>query len=232
MHKKKKPYALPQKNPIKGIGYAWDVKLFPDSKPGNSGGAGVGFPKPSQNPPTNIVVNPQSPPQDFQAWVDYYAGVVGYYVSVLNGLQFNLDEEDVVGPPNAVLRMMSDVLDEFATRLHIGQQYSAGFPNPQQLIWPLTGSYYFRYHFPAVNPYPQFWVDLDLFFECDPDTLVCINCLVKVRFTDALNKLDPVSAAFVAAVNAGGAVAGTEIQNPDFISSSSSYLATSSSSYP
>jgi hypothetical protein len=232
MHKKKKPYVLPLKNPAKGIGYGWDVKLFPNSMPGNSGGA-AGFPKPGQNPPTNIIVNPQSPPQDFQAWVNYYAGVIGYYVCVLNGLQFNLDEEKAAGPPNGILRMMSDVLDEFATRLHIGHQYSADYAlNPKQLVWPLTGPYYFRYHFPAVNPNPQFWVDLDLFFECDPDTLICTNCLVKVRFTDALTKLDPVSAEFVAAVDAGGEVPPEGIQNPDFISSSSSYLATSSSSYP
>jgi hypothetical protein len=234
--KKSKTYALPPKAPppSRGVGFAWDVKLFPDGKPGFSGPPGVGFPLPAATPPVDKPILSTSPPADFQEWVDHYTRVVGFYVSRLNGLQFNLDEEKAAGPPNTILRFMSEELDKFAGQLHIGDAAISGDypPNPKLLVWPLNNTYDFRFHFKFTKNGTNFdfWVHLFLHAECDPESLMCTNCLVKVRITDEPTLLDAVAKRFSTAVATGSSVAAG--QNPDYISSSSSYLATSSSSYP
>jgi hypothetical protein len=230
---KRKHYALPPKNPppSKVAGHAWDVKVFPNSKPGNTGLPMIGFPKPAATPPRDTPITSNSPRADFQKWVDHYTNVVGYYLCRLNGLQFNLDEEKVAGPPNKVLGFITEEFDKFAVQLHIGDNAVSGeYPlNPQVLVWPFHNNYYFRLHFTGVNGGVNydFWVELWLYPGVDQDTLMCTNCLVRIRITDEKSLLDAVSQDFSDAL--AGQQAG---QNPDYISSSSSYLATSSSSYP
>ncbi len=234
-NRKRKNYPLPPKAPppSRGAGVAWDVKLFPDSKSGFSGPPGLGFARPAANPPLGTPINNASPQADIQQWVDHYTRVVGYYISRLNGLQFNLDEEKVAGPPNTVLRFMSEELDKFAGQLHIGDAAISGghAANPQLLIWPLSSTYEFRYFFDITKNGIQFQFFVELFLrpEVDPDTLLCVNCLVIVRITDAPTLLDAVARGFTDALATGNSA---QVLNPDFISSSSSYLATSSSSYP
>jgi hypothetical protein len=234
MHKKKKSYSLPLQNPARGLGYAWDIKLFPDCHPGFPGEPGVGFLKPEADPPKNLAIDKPISKAHFSRWIKYYTDVVGYYVCVLNGLQFNLDEEMSAAGPKSTLAVMSKVLDEFADRLGIGKDYWNDYQqNPKQLVWPLSGSYCFRYHFKGSIDTVDFeyWVELDIFFECDPDALYCLNAFVKVRLTDKEHLLKTVPDWYLArlAEAAGNVVTAAD---PDYISSSSSYLATSSSSYP
>lgn len=233
--KKRKTYLLPPKAPppSRGTGFACDVKLFPDSKPGFSGPPGIGFAPPAAAPPTGTPISAGSPtlPADIQLWVDHYVRVVGYYISRLNGLQFNLDEEKVVGPPNTILRFMSEELDRFAGQLHIGDPAIADASNPPLLAWPLSHSR-FRFNFDIMKNGVNFKFSVELVLqpEVDPDTLMCVNGLVIIRITDNASLLDAVTDAFKKAVETGNSAKGAG--NPDFISSSSSYLATSSSSFP
>jgi hypothetical protein len=148
----------------------------------------------------------------------------------LNGLQFNLDEEKVVGPPNTILRFMSEELDKFAGQLHIGDPAIADASNPPLLAWPLSYSQFrFKFDITKNGVNFKFFVELVLQPEVDPDTLMCVNCLLVVRITDEATLLDAVARGFTGALQTGNS---TQILNPDFISSSSSYLATSSSSFP
>ena len=238
--------------PKKAQARLWEVKVFPKSAPSNGPAefeapAGA-WPDFSQNP------NPDHEGRDaFRKWVDHYVRVVGYHISVLNGLQFDLEQHNASGAGGTrnILAAFAEKIDQFATALHIlnNDDYGAdpinpngpGNPNsprdplaeypinPKQLVWPLIGYYYFRFHFRRVND-PQvqgsdeeynYYADLSLRFETDLETNLCTNCALALRVTDAEGKLDGMGAVGTAGVSA---------LHPDYISSSSSYTATSSSS--
>lgn len=230
MHTKRKKYDL-SSTKAKVAGFAYDVKGFPRCEPGE-----FGFPKPPAGPPTHLPIEDPIDAAHFEEWVKYYRDVVGYYVSVLNGLQFNLDD-DKNTPPKAELDKMVNLLDAFATALGIGA--ASGQPqNPKQLTWPLTGPYTFRHHIQSSNPGPSgqvdsdYWVDAHIYFSCCEYTYLCLNARVEVQVGVRKDKNDPFGMAAIQPI-AEQPVAGGPVnlgQNPDYVSSSSKYLATSSSS--
>jgi hypothetical protein len=188
-------------------------------------------PFPRSNPPTQ---------KEFEDITEHYAGVVGYYVPVLNGIQFDVDgDNDANNPKEPKALDFANYFEQLAKRLHLHEPDCVKFRNHQKLEWPLNKFYFFRYDYSKhANPAPLHG-ELSLYFSSDPDCGMCINALVIYRLADKEDCLKKWPTQLpepkcqepsYVGVAAGNPVA--KERDPDYISSSSSYLAMSSSSYP
>ena len=175
---------LPSRTAGDVVGTAFDIKVFPDSKPGRTGP----FTDPTTLPTGSLPVK-----GDFYGWLDYFVNLVGAKLEKLNALQFDID----LNPAND--QAMTNELGSLADALKVGSGKS-----PTELRWPLAGSYIFPWSAKDAKAIGFSSVVIDLFFEDDPDYYMVINSTVQFRVT---------------------LQTGTKP-----ISSSSSYLATSSSS--
>jgi hypothetical protein len=102
----------------------------------------------------------------------YLIRLVGAKLEKLNGLQFDLDENQ--GNDQDI----ADELGGLADALKVG---SAG--NPQELRWPLAGSYTFAWSPAEANNIGFASFGFDLLFENDVDYLMVVNCGIQLNFT-------------------------------------------------
>jgi hypothetical protein len=205
----KRPYTVSLKTAktFKGVLHA--LKVFPPSKPGREH-----FPSWPQSLPSSL--------DDFDTWIDYFVGLFGHYLPVLNGLQFDLDLD-----PNLKLKFEKE-FEDFAAYLGIGDSKTIPHPspakgNPAQLIWPLSGIYYFAY----TDGPGGLGLTVIASFELDPVYDVVTNCAMQLTacLTPDARMAKGVPLFAMKAGGGRGPVLGTM----DYISSSSSYLAASSS---
>lgn len=205
--RKRAPHDLKGYNLTRAAGEAFDTKLFPGSKPGST--------EFLNGPKDQPRVYPKAP-ADFAQWFRYYQRLVGTYVSVLNGLQFDFDLEEKPADrrdwQTQIPHEMARLLDSLYRRILLGQAPHAD--DPQKLIWPLGGVYYFRHL--RLPDWGDYHLELRAFFESEATTRACVNCVVELELA--------VGAAIV------GHRAFFAAPPPITPISSSSYLATSSSS--
>jgi hypothetical protein len=166
---------------------------------------------PSKPGKTKFRPIPKQPTtKDFRAWFDYFVSYIGATVEELNGRQFNLDKKSGRSALNAAIAAFADRLECLAESMQIGKK-----PNPSMLIWPLNGVYICDLKLPVSGPSKIYRVKLVVSFEADLGYQVVTNCSVLLIEPSACNDAAPDAPVLRALF---------------WDSSSSSYLATSSSS--
>lgn len=156
--------AIPPRNPgskqIGGTAFGTDPPPdeFPDSNPDGASGPFEATPRPT----------PDGNPA-FDDWVNYYVLLVGSAVERLNGLQFNLREDNLQDQAG----LMSEALGKLADALNVGGPTS----NVPQLRWPLAGSYTISQNTDGTG-FGELTVDL--YFDTDPDYRLVVNCTIQV----------------------------------------------------
>ena len=184
------PVQIPPHTNGAATGTAYDIKFFPDSKPGLNGP----FVVPAKPPIEPIPGKNNAPAHTagyFQAWVDYFVNLVGSNLERLNGHQFNLDKGRT-----SRAKKMSKLLGDVSAVL------SGKSSPPQSLDWPLAGDHTFIWAAKDAKAIGYDTFTIKAYFEAESDYRMVVNCSVEVLATDA--PIQP-------------------------LSSSSSYLATSSS---
>jgi hypothetical protein len=161
---------------------------------------------PFRSPPQNPAALPSPTPtaaqtqKHFDDWLAFFVDQLGSKLEKLNGLQFNLDKSTTGGATETT--SMSAELGALATAL--GMTLSGTVSNPPDLTWPLTGDYQIVWSAAEAKKIGFGSLVLDLDFQNEPDYRMVVNCIVELITTTG------------------------KILAP--VSSSSSYIATSSSS--
>jgi hypothetical protein len=171
--KKKKSFPLPPRGDGGSsiAGTAFDVKCFPDSK------SGLGGPF---REPTTLPASGNS-----AAWMRYFIKLVGAKLEKLNGLQFDLDQNQ------ANDQDIADELGRLADALKVGSG-----SNPQELRWPLAGSYTFAWSPADANDIGFSSFVVDVFFETNGDYYMVVNCGLQINYTK-LAGIQPISSSSV-----------------------------------
>jgi len=155
------PVPIPSQNPaVVGTGY--DIKYFPPSKQGKGGPF-----------PDTTGAGPKA--GAFKAWVQHYVNLIGAKLEKLNGLQFDLDQDE-----NGNKAAMANELADLATELKVGGQTTG----PNQLRWPLAGPYTFDWDPADAGTIGFGSFTIDLYFEQDVDYRMVVNCTVQIYATD------------------------------------------------